>query len=143
MSGINHTPGPWRTCKPNPMFGGYGYVVADTPNDPDPYRTGDNQALADYVGHLIAESICPQNVALIAAAPDLLRACLLAMAYCGQGLDEEIVFEGETYSEPQFLAEVVASAVYDALKKAGVETENMEAQEIADLAQTKQQGADQ
>lgn len=94
-------------------------------------------------GHTItiAEMVREADIRLVAAAPDLLRACLLTMAYCGQGLDEEVEFEGESYSEPQFLAEVVAIAVHDALKKAGIDTKDMEAQEIAGLVQSKQQGA--
>lgn len=58
-----HTPGPWRV-------GRSGSVVAD---HPVPEISGSND-VKYYGGHLIAESIAPQNAALIAAAPELLAA---------------------------------------------------------------------
>jgi hypothetical protein len=58
-----HTPGPWRVGKP-----GSNSVVADVPV---PGING-SDATDYYNGHLVAESVAPQNVALIAAAPDLL-----------------------------------------------------------------------
>ena len=59
-----HTPGPWRRGKIG------GCVVADHPVP----EIGGSDAVDYYGGHLIAESIAPQNVPLIAAAPELLDA---------------------------------------------------------------------
>lgn len=55
-----HTQGPWRA--------GRGCVVAD---HPVPEMNG-SDAVDYYGGHLIAESIAPQNIPPIAAAPELL-----------------------------------------------------------------------
>ena len=57
-----HTPGPWRGGK-----GGFT-VVADHPI-PEIGGSGD---VDYYGGHLVAESVAPQNRPLIAAAPELL-----------------------------------------------------------------------
>jgi len=54
----NHTPGPWKI--------GEGSWV--TSNHPVPEINGSDH-LEFYGGHLIAESIAPQNLAIIAAAP--------------------------------------------------------------------------
>lgn len=59
-----YTLGPWRPGKTG------GCVVADHPVP----EIGGSDAVDYYGGHLIAESIAPQNVPLIAAAPDLLEA---------------------------------------------------------------------
>lgn len=69
------TPGPWRTCKLSAMEGGKGQVVADVPT-----CFGSIAVRADVltacppVAVLDAEG--EANAKLIAAAPDLLRACL-------------------------------------------------------------------
>ncbi len=123
---VNHTPGPWMPWPPEGVLDGTQDIVHYPKNGP-----------AITIAGMAREA----DARLIAAAPDLLRACLLADAYCSQGRDEEVEFEGESYSEPQFLAEVVSNALYDALKKAGIDTKDMGAQEIADIAQSKQQGA--
>lgn len=57
-----HTPGPWRLGKNSDD------VVADSPSGHD-----DEAAIQYYGGHLVAESICSRNRALIAAAPELLE----------------------------------------------------------------------
>lgn len=58
------TEGPWRPGKIG------GCVVADHPVP----EIGGSDEVEHYGGHLIAESIAPQNVPLIAAAPELLEA---------------------------------------------------------------------
>ena len=60
----NFTPGPWRRG----CMG--GAVVADHPV-PEIGGSGD---VEHYGGHLIAESVAPQNVPLIAAAPEMYQA---------------------------------------------------------------------
>lgn len=55
-----HTQGPWRA--------GRGCVVAD---HPVPEMNG-SDAVEYYGGHLIAESIAPQNIPVISAAPEML-----------------------------------------------------------------------
>lgn len=57
-----HTPGPWRPGKNSDD------VVADSPSGHD-----DESAVEYYGGHLVAESICSKNRALIVAAPELLE----------------------------------------------------------------------
>lgn len=64
MSRATHTPGPWRIGK------SYGAVVAD---HPVPGVRGSDDVKA-YGGHMVGESIARQNLALIAAAPELLDA---------------------------------------------------------------------
>lgn len=76
-----HTPGPWRKGK----WG--GSVVTD---EPAPGIAG-SDAVDFYGGHLIAESICAPNIAIIAAAPDMLDALVDARAV--------IVDERECYFE--------------------------------------------
>lgn len=66
-----HTPGPWRLGKSG------GSVVADAPV---PEISG-SEAVEHYGGHLIAESIAPQNQPLIAAAPDLLLAARATLLF--------------------------------------------------------------
>lgn len=60
-----HTPGPWRV-------GDGHFVVAD---HPVPEMRGSDDPF--YKGHLIAESVAPQNVGLIASAPELLEALIM------------------------------------------------------------------
>lgn len=55
-----HTQGPWRA--------GRGCVVADHPVP----EMGGSDAVDYYGGHLIAESIAPQNIPLISTAPEML-----------------------------------------------------------------------
>lgn len=71
----NHTPGPWRKGKD------YGAIVADAPTG-GPY-CGDTEA---YGGHLVCESVAPDNMPLIIAAPDMLEAlqmCVIVLAFMG------------------------------------------------------------
>ena len=65
-----HTLGPWRVGLQRST------VVADAPV---PGIRG-SDALDYYGGHLICESVAPQNRPIIAAAPDLLAACNAAAA---------------------------------------------------------------
>ena len=59
-----HTAGPWRAS----IGGKFAIVVGDYPV---PGIKGSDE-VSYYGGHLIAESVAPQNARLIAAAPDLL-----------------------------------------------------------------------
>ena len=59
-----HTQGPWRPGKTG------GAVVADYPIP----EVGGSEHVEYYGGHLVAESIAPQNVSIIAAAPEMLTA---------------------------------------------------------------------
>jgi hypothetical protein len=68
-----HTPGPWRVGNGRQP----DTVVADTPVGPGCCDAD----VAYYGGYLVAESIAPSNRPLIAAAPDLLRACMMALAW--------------------------------------------------------------
>lgn len=65
-----HTPGPWRAGKTG------GAVVSDTAIEHGP---GGCDCVEYYGGHLIGESIAKCNVALIAAAPELLHAAKHAL----------------------------------------------------------------
>lgn len=64
MTQVKHTPGPWR-------IGTGDDVVTDHKVDGVHMS---HEAFQAYGGHLVAESIAPQNRPLIAAAPDLLDA---------------------------------------------------------------------
>ncbi len=59
-----HTPGPWRK-------GSGRWVVADSPASL--FGVSDEERRY-YEGYLIAESISPENLAIIAAAPEMLEA---------------------------------------------------------------------
>ena len=73
---MSHTPGPWRRAV-GEIAVRYGAVVSDTsPNPPSEYDASELEA---YGGYIIAESIAPQNIPIIRAAPDLLMACKLAL----------------------------------------------------------------
>jgi hypothetical protein len=63
-----HTPGPWRAGSGT---GGKGSVVSD---QLAAGALGGSDAVKYYGGHLIAESVAPENIPLIAAAPELLAA---------------------------------------------------------------------
>jgi hypothetical protein len=80
MSGAMHTPGPWRE-------GTGGSVVSDHPVP----EVGGSDDVAYYGGHLIAESIAPQNRPLIAAAADLFSAA--------QAVDADIEAQGVVKAE--------------------------------------------
>lgn len=60
-----HTPGPWRV-------GNRQCVVCDT--EIKQFKTGDKASLRAYGGHLVAESIARENLAIISAAPEMLAA---------------------------------------------------------------------
>lgn len=70
MSEAAHTPGPWRIGK------SHGAVIAD---HPAPGVRGSDDVEA-YGGHMVAESIAPQNRALVAAAPEVLDALIACRA---------------------------------------------------------------
>jgi hypothetical protein len=61
---VTHTPGPWRRGRHG------GSVIADHPVP----EIGGSDSVAYYGGHLIAESIAPQNLPIIETAPELLAA---------------------------------------------------------------------
>ena len=67
MGAPKWTPGPWRANSR------VNAVVADE-FAPGMYGVSP-MAVDHYGGHLIGESIAPQNLAIIAAAPDLAEAC--------------------------------------------------------------------
>ena len=93
QTATKHTPGPWRPGKNSDD------VVADSPAGHD-----DETAVKYYGGHLVAESICSSNRALIAAAPELLvaleltrenlRACQATIHLCG-GFDPAYVNDAQ------------------------------------------------
>lgn len=79
MTPSPHTPGPWRVGRNT------SEVVADVPNPG--HHSGHNDHVEHYGGYLIAESILPNNVKLVAAAPDLLDALRFCRSVLvGQGL---------------------------------------------------------
>ena len=63
---MTHTPGPWRIGKAGSS------VVCDT--EIPQWQTGNEGSLDFYGGHLVAESIAKENLAIIAAAPEMLEA---------------------------------------------------------------------
>lgn len=66
--GTKHTPGPWRAGSGS---GGKGSVVSD---QLAAGALGGSDAVDYYGGNLIAESVAPENIPLIGAAPELLQA---------------------------------------------------------------------
>lgn len=74
------TAGPWRRAVGEID---YGAVVADTsprlPPETAERAFYDAREVEAYGGYVIAESIAPQNLAIIAASPDLLAACEMAL----------------------------------------------------------------
>lgn len=81
-----HTAGPWRAGSGT---GGNGSVVSD---QLAVGALGGPDAVDYYGGNLIAESVAPENIPLIAAAPELLAALRdLDECYCeaGQELSRE------------------------------------------------------
>lgn len=93
-----HTPGPWRVSR--------GAVVADHPVP----EIGGSDATDYYGGHLIAESIAPQNRAVIAAAPDMLAALKMVTATCGPSA----YWDGETRAFLEAAEAAIAKAEPDA-----------------------------
>ena len=61
---MTHTPGPWRIGKV------YSSVVCDT--EIPQFQTA--ESVDAYGGHLVAESIARENIAIISAAPEMLEA---------------------------------------------------------------------
>lgn len=96
MRNVKHTPGPWRAGK---------YISCVVCDKPVP-EIGGSDHVEYYGGHLIAESIAPQNAHLIAAAPDLLEACEAAYNF---------ITNAETTQEQR---QLVAGQLYNALAKA-------------------------
>ncbi|WP_440966105.1 hypothetical protein ACL58G_07745 [Massilia sp. GER05] len=68
---LKHTPGPWRAGSGT---GGKGSVVSD---QLAVGALGGSDAVEYYGGNLIAESIAPENIPLIAAAPELLDVVIM------------------------------------------------------------------
>jgi len=89
----SHTPGPWRPGN------ACASVVSDTPIE-NGINGGD--AVEFYGGHLIAESIAPSNLKLIASAPAMhlvLRMIVAGIARIERsGTLVELCFEGLRYS---------------------------------------------
>ena len=96
-SAVAHTPGPWR------IGASCGAVVAD---HPIPEIRG-SEAVEHYGGHLVAESIAPQNRPLIASAPDLLAALQESNVLLEEFLDEWRECEGELTPTMEPLAETI------------------------------------
>lgn len=69
MKDAKHTLGPWRIGK------AYGAVVSDHPVT---LMRGSDDVEA-YGGHMVAESVAKNNLALVAAAPELLEALIDAV----------------------------------------------------------------
>lgn len=78
------TPGPWRQSP-----GASDAIISDT--CPERYPCLDDaDCLAHYGGYVIAESVLPENMAIIIASPDLLEACERALRWMGVcTLDDE------------------------------------------------------
>lgn len=65
-----HTKGPWRIGKHT------NSVISDNSNGLEINGATGEEAVKYYGGNLICESVSIENAKLIAAAPDLLEACL-------------------------------------------------------------------
>ena len=70
-----YSKGPWWLSDKQPDA-----VLTADPSASEGYRYAEDN-LQYYGGHLVAESIAPQNRPLIAAAPDMLEACEEALAW--------------------------------------------------------------
>ena len=66
----NHTPGNWKKGLSS------SEVISDQPPGDDRFQVCTPRSIENYGGYLIAESVNPENQALIAAAPDLLQAAI-------------------------------------------------------------------
>lgn len=71
------TPGPWRVSEK------CAAVVADYPTGHD-----EPESIQDYGGYLVCESATRRNLHLIAAAPQLFKACNIALDVLGEGENE-------------------------------------------------------
>lgn len=71
------TPGPWRVSEM------CAAVVADYPTGHD-----EAESIQDYGGYLVCESATRRNLHLIAAAPQLFKACNIALDVIGEGENE-------------------------------------------------------
>ena len=82
---MSHTPGPWKHSKST------GAIISDTrPTDADLFGRDGADCLDHYGGYVVAESVLPLDQSLIAAAPDLLAACEMALRWMGLcTLDDE------------------------------------------------------
>ena len=98
-----HTPGPWVDSP------GSGDAIISTNHDAiqaeiDRGGPFTKEALEDYGGYVIAESVAPNNKALIKAAPEMLTACKSMRAAINAYRDTDIstmaffglLCEGET-----------------------------------------------
>ncbi len=93
---MTHTPGPWRRSKAT-----FQAVVCDTSNG----LIGCTDAEVEvYGGYLVAESIAPCNLNIIAAAPDM--------------LDALKTIENDAGQVPAWLWEMIQNAIAKAEGKA-------------------------
>jgi len=76
-----HTPGPWR-INGNNMF---RWIVADS----EVFTHSDDVNRSAYGGNMVCESVHEANAHLIAAAPDLLEACKVALGIIGFGAEHD------------------------------------------------------
>lgn len=72
MTEQGYTPGPWR-------IGNHGAIIANESAIPEAHGTSGHDDTEYYGGYLIAESVMPRNIPLIAVAPELLEACEVAL----------------------------------------------------------------
>jgi len=71
MTNTKHTPGPWEVKKELTGLGNVEFLITDGLDD-----TPDG---ADTIAHVIFSNEAQANARLIAAAPDLLEACIGAL----------------------------------------------------------------
>jgi hypothetical protein len=98
------TPGPWRVGRP-------GTIVADVLVEGGVSGTLDTSY---YGGYLIAETVAPENSPLLAAAPRLLRALQVMVAWNGRrgdvtGPDELLPPEYQTVEVREAMAAIAAA----------------------------------
>ena len=76
-----HTPGPWRINGNNMLR----WIVADS----EVFTHSDDVNRSAYGGNMVCESVYEANTHLIAAAPDLLEACKVALGIIGFGAEHD------------------------------------------------------
>lgn len=110
---IHHTPGPWTPWPPEGTLGGFQDVVHYEGSAPTA---------------IVAQVVREDDARIIAAAPELLRACLLAVAhYIAQALPD-IPAKSRWKLEERFQADYVS-----ALAKAGIDAEHLCVLDILEL----------
>lgn len=81
MNQPKFTPGPWRVGKKGLC------VVADG----ETWNRDDDDSRVFYGGNLVCESVAPENVAVIAAAPAMYKAISMLPLYLVDNYDMEII----------------------------------------------------